>query len=283
MLRIDSHHHVWDLRVRDQEWLTGDYMRIRRSFAIADLIPELDAAGINSTVLVQTKTLPDETYEFLDIAQSDSRVAGVVGWLSMDDPDAMDQLDSYLAYPNGQWLVSVRDMVQSIDDPEYLARPQVIANLKSLGARGIAFDLLTRPHQLQAAIAATRQAPETRFVMDHLSKPRIAQGQFDDWADEMATLAQSANTTMKISGMVTEANWDDWSIATFQPYIDHVLDVFGPDRCMFGSDWPVCLAAASYSDVVAIVEHAVRNLPETDQESFWAHTAIDAYQLQDRL
>jgi L-fuconolactonase len=283
MLRIDSHHHVWDLEVRDQTWLVGDYLRIRRSFAMADFIPELDAANIDATVLVQTQTLPDETFEFLQIAADNPRIIGVVGWLNMDDPQAMDQLDRYLAHPSGRLLVSIRDMVQSIEDPEYLTRPQVTENLRELGDRGIAFDLLTRPHQLPAAISATQSAPQTRFVMDHLSKPDIAHGQFDDWAVHMTHLAESPNTTMKISGMVTEATWDDWTIETFQPYINHVLHAFGPQRCMFGSDWPVCLAAATYAEVVAIVEQAMQRFSIGDQEAFWAQTAINVYQLQGRL
>lgn len=283
MLRIDSHHHVWDLEVRDQTWIAGDYLRIRRSFGMADFIPELDAANIDATVLVQTQTLTDETFEFLQIAADNPRIIGVIGWLNMDDPEAMNQLDRYLTHPNGRWLVSIRDMVQSIEDPDYLTRPQVTDNLRELGERGIAFDLLTRPHQLPAAISATQSAPHTRFVMDHLSKPDIAHGQFDDWAVHMTHLAESPNTAMKISGMVTEATWDDWTIETFQPYIHHVLHAFGPQRCMFGSDWPVCLAAATYAQVVAIVEQAMQHFSNGDQEAFWAQTAINAYQLQGRL
>lgn len=283
MLRIDAHHHVWDLDVRDQEWLKDDYSRIRRSFGMDDFIPDLDAADISAAILVQTQTMPEETFEFLDLAEQTSKIAGVVGWLNMDDPQAMEQLDRYLDHQNGRWLVSIRDMVQSNEDSSYLMRSTVIMNLRALGERGLTFDLLTRPHQLHAAIAATKEAPDTRFVMDHLSKPRIADEQFDDWAEHMSALAESGNTTMKISGMVTEANWDEWTIQTFQPYINHVLHVFGPTRCMFGSDWPVCLAAASYADVVAIVEHAVRQLSETEQAAFWAQTAIDTYQLQGRM
>lgn len=283
MLRIDSHHHVWDLTVRDQAWITGDYLRIRRSFAMEDFVPDLAAAGIAATVLVQTQEMQEETEEFLDLANVVPQIVGVVGWLSMDDPKAMDHLDRYLAHPNGSWLVGIRDMVQSIEDPDYLRRDQVIANLRALGERGIAFDLLTRPHQLPAAIHATRSAPDTRFVMDHLSKPNIAAGQFADWAADMTELAASPNVRMKVSGMVTEASWDEWTVDTFQPYIHHVLRVFGAERCMFGSDWPVCLAAASYADVVRIAEYSTSELSDSEQQAFWGQTAIDAYLLQDRL
>lgn len=283
MLRIDSHHHVWDLTVRDQAWLAGDYLRIRRSFAMEDFFPGLEDSGIAATVLVQTQEMLEETAEFLDLAAATPQIVGVVGWLSMDDPHAMDHLDRYLEHPNGSWLVGIRDMVQSIEDPEYLMREQVIANLRALAERDLTFDLLTRPHQLPAAIHATRSAPDTRFVMDHLSKPNIAAAQFADWAAHMTDLAASPNVRMKVSGMVTEASWDQWTVETFQPYVHHVLEVFGPQRCMFGSDWPVCLAAASYADVVQIAEHATRELSDSEQRAFWAQTAIDAYQLQERL
>lgn len=283
MLRLDSHHHVWDLAVRDQAWITGDYLRIRRSFAMEDFLPGLDAEGIAATVLVQTQEMLEETEEFLDLAATSPRIVGVVGWLSMDDPKAMDHLDRYLSHPNGSWLVGIRDMVQSIEDPDYLRRERVIENLRALADRDIAFDLLTRPHQLPAAIHATRSAPDTRFIMDHLSKPNIAAGQFADWAAYMTELAASPNVRMKVSGMVTEASWDAWTVETFQPYIHHVLEAFGPERCMFGSDWPVCLAAASYADVVKIAENATGDLSESEKQAFWARTAIDAYRLQNRL
>jgi len=283
MQRIDAHHHVWDLSVRDQAWLTGDYNRIRRSFSMDDFIPELSAAGMSGAILVQTQEMLEETEEFLDLAAEHDEIVGVVGWLSLDDPDAMNHVARYLAHPNGHWLVGVRDMVQSIEDPQYLLRPQVIANLQALGERGITFDLLTRPPQLAAAVEVVRAAPETRFVMDHLSKPDIAAAQFADWADQMTALAASSNVAMKVSGMVTEATWDEWSVETFQPYIAHVLNVFGPDRCMFGSDWPVCLAAATYAEVVQIAEHATAGLPESERAAFWAGTAIKSYQLQSRM
>lgn len=156
-------------------------------------------------------------------------------------------------------------------------REPVVKNLQRLGAAGITYDILTLAHQLPAAVEAVRHAPETRFVVDHISKPRIADGEIDDWAASIRAIAEFENVTIKVSGMVTEANWHDWTTDTFRPYVDVVLDAFGPSRMMFGSDWPVCLLAGSYTDVTELAEALVSQLSADEQAEFFAGTAMRSY------
>lgn len=283
-MRIDSHHHVWDLSVREQDWMVGDAVKpISKTFTMVDLEPELDAAGIDFTVLVQTVAVMEETPEFLDIAQQHPKVAAVVGWLHMEADDITPALESHLAHPEAHRLVSIRDLAQYQEDPRWLARPSVIANLQRLGQRNLSFDLLTLPPQLPAAIDAVKACPDTYFVLDHISKPYIAKGEIDDWASDIKRLGELPNVSVKISGMVTEAQWDNWSNDTFAPYINAVVEAFGPNRVMFGSDWPVCLLGGTYSEIVGIVESVVNTWSPSEQESFWSGTAISAYRLEGLL
>lgn len=283
-MRIDSHHHVWDLSVREQDWMVGDAVKpISKTFTMVDLEPELDAARIDFTVLVQTVAVMEETPEFLDIAHQHPKVAAVVGWLDMESDDITAALESHLAHPESHRLVSIRDLAQYQEDPRWLARPSVIANLQRLGQRNISFDLLTLPPQLPAAIDAVKACPDTYFVLDHISKPYIAKGEIDGWASDIKRLGELPNVSVKISGMVTEAQWDNWSNDTFAPYINTVVEAFGPNRVMFGSDWPVCLLGGTYSDIVGIVEAVVNTWSPSEQESFWSGTAISAYRMEGLL
>jgi len=278
-MKIDSHHHVWDLSVRPQDWMTSpDFDPINKTILMNELDPELEKMGIDYTVLVQTVTLPEETPEFLEIAQNHPKVAAVVGWLDLET-DVSKQLAQYQAHPAGSKLVSIRDQAQQKTDPNWLARADVIKNLKYLGAKNLTYDLLTLPPQLPAAIAAVKACPDTYFVMDHISKPYIAKAQLQPWASDMAELAKFENVSVKISGLVTEANWKSWQLSDFKPYVDHLLEHFGPKRLMFGSDWPVCLLAASYSEVINIAEVLTSQLSENEKEYFWGKTAINAYRL----
>lgn len=280
-MRIDSHHHVWDLSVREQGWMEGPELApISRTFTMADLDPVLERVGIDFTVLVQTVPVLEETPELLDIAASHPKVAAVVGWLDMDSPDITPAFERHLTHPGAHHLVSIRDLAQYQEDPLWLARERVIANIRRLGERDISFDLLTLPPQLQGAIEAVTACPDTRFVLDHISKPLIAKGEIDQWAEDMTELAKRPNVTVKVSGMVTEAAWDDWSVGTFRPYFDVVTEAFGPQRMMFGSDWPVCLLGGSYDDIVGIVEVLTAEWSSSEKEAFFSGTVIEAYRLE---
>ena len=283
-MRIDSHHHVWDLSVRDQDWIVGDAMApIAKNFSMSDLEPSLEQANIDYTVLVQTVGVLAETPEFLDIAAKHPKVAGVVGWLDLESDDVTAALESHLSHPSSKHLVSIRDLAQGKDDPMWLARPDVVANIKRLSAKGISYDLLTHPHQLVGAIEAVRACPDTQFILDHISKANIAAGEIENWSKDIRTLAKLPNVVVKVSGMVTEAKWYEWDIETFRPYVDVLTDSFGPSRMMFGSDWPVCLLGGSYEGVIGIVEALTSNWSLSEQKAIWSDTAIKAYRLENLL
>jgi L-fuconolactonase len=278
---IDAHHHVWDLSVRDQPWIDPAWP-IRRDFTLDDLSGPAEAAGVEATVLVQTVLDPAETPEFLALAAGSThpRVAGVVGWVDLTDPGVADALAALIAAEGGDRLVGVRHQVQSEDDPQWLCRPAVRNGLRAVAEAGLAYDLLTRPHQLSAAVATARDLPELRFVLDHLSKPPIARGELRPWADDLRALAACPNVAAKVSGLVTEADWRTWTVADLRPYVEVALDAFSPARLMFGSDWPVCLLAAdSYGDVVAAARELTAGLSEAERDDVFAGTAQRWYRL----
>lgn len=273
--RIDAHHHLWDLSARPQDWLEGP---IRRSFGPADLRAVTGPAGVDATVLVQVLNDIDETAEFLALAGKSDLVAGVVGWVDLTAPDVAEQLDRLRSGPGGDRLVGVRHLVQSEPDPDWLMRPAVIAGLRAVRDAGLAYDVLTRPHQLPAAIVAVRMVPDLMFVLDHLSKPDIEGESIQPWAMHLAALAAEPNVTAKLSGLVTEAG-PQWSVDDLRPYTDLALEAFGPDRLMVGTDWPVCLLAASYQEVVGIAEELTAELSGTERGQVFGGTAERVYGL----
>ncbi|MEV0174154.1 amidohydrolase family protein [Streptomyces sp. NPDC050803] len=292
MTRIDAHHHIWrpmsaslpttdsGPRRRAHRWLDAPEMApVRRDFTLADLAQETAAAGIDRTILVQVLPDADETAEFLALAAGADLVAGVVGWADLTSKGLSDTLAALRSAPGGELLVGIRHLVQSEPDPDWLKRSDVNRGLHTVATAGLAYDLLTLPHQLPAAIATVRTLPELTFVLDHLSKPPIAWGELQPWASLIRQLASHPNVFCKLSGMVTEAEWDLWGESALRPYADVVLDAFGPERVMFGSDWPVCLLAASYQEVVAVAEELTAGLTEAECSEVFGGTAARAYRL----
>ncbi len=279
-MRIDSHHHIWDLSVRDQDWITGEAMQpIRRNFSMADLREAIAGHGIDKTVLVQTVTDYAETPELLKIAENDSLIAGVVGWLKIDAPDAIEHLRGYLDLPGAKYLKSIRDVAQDHPDSNYLGKAETIANVRKLGEFGIAYDLLSKTPELAGAVSLVKACPDVQFIMDHISKPDIARGTMQPWKTLMTELASFPNVVCKISGLVTEADWHVWKIQDFKPYTDHLLEVFTPQRLMFGSDWPVATLGGTYSQVIKLAEQLTSELTPDEGDYFWSKTAIHAYSL----
>jgi L-fuconolactonase len=275
-MRIDAHHHLWDLTRRPQPWLTGPELDpIARSFELAELEPLLAEHGIEATVAVQSSSSLDETRELLALAAaSGGRIAGVVGWADLTDPALADVLAS-LTGP----LVGIRHQVQDEPDPWWLARAAVRRGLATVAAAGLAYDLLVTPRELPAALETAAALPDLRFVLDHAAKPHIASGGWEPWAAQLAALAALPNVSCKLSGLVTEATWSGWEPADLLPYARHVLDVFGPSRVLFGSDWPVCTLAASYGEVFALAESASADLSPSDRSSLFGDTASRIYGL----
>ncbi|MGC4937043.1 amidohydrolase family protein [Kribbella sp. DT2] len=279
MSRVDAHHHVWDLSVREQSWMVGPEMDpIRRDFLVDDLAPLAAAADVTQTVLVQTVGLAAETPEFLAVASSNELVAGVVGWVDLTADDVEEALAGLLGRPDGQWLKGIRHQVHDEPEVEWLNRSDVRRGLAAVAEAGLVYDLLTKAPQLPAAVETVRALPELSFVVDHISKPVVG-GDLEPWATGLRDLAAEPNVTCKLSGMVTEASWTDWKVADLKPYAEVVLEAFGPDRVMFGSDWPVCLLAATYGQVVDAAEQLTAGLSTAERDQVFGETARRTYHL----
>ncbi|MFF4954010.1 amidohydrolase family protein [Streptomyces chattanoogensis] len=275
-MRIDAHHHLWDLTRRDQPWMDGPWADpVRRSYTLADLAPQLAAHGFGGTVLVQSSASYEETAELLAVAAGDGPVRGVVGWADLTDPGLADVLAALPLGPGG--LVGIRHQVQDEPDPGWLTRPEVLRGLGVLADAGLVYDLLVTPRELPAARAAVRALPGLSFVLDHAGKPAVARGDWQPWADEITALARHPNLTCKLSGLVTEADWSAWRPQQILPYARHLLDAFGPGRLLFGSDWPVCTLAADYDDVLALAESATGRLAPAEQAAVFGETAGRVY------
>ncbi|MEV0738579.1 amidohydrolase family protein [Streptomyces sp. NPDC050549] len=279
-MTVDAHHHVWDLSVRDQDWITGpELQQIRRDFTVADLEPEARAAGVDRTVLVQTVTVAEETPEFLALADTHDLVAGVVGWTDLTRPDIADELARLRELPGGQYLKGIRHQVQGEPDPNWLLRPDVRRGLAAVADAGLVYDLLVLPHQFPASVQAAASLPQLIFVLDHLGKPPVASGRLEPWESALRSLAALPNTHCKLSGLVTEADWKTWSTPDLRPYTDAALDAFGPGRLMFGSDWPVCTLAASYGEVAAATGELTDGLGAAERAEVFEGTATRVYGL----
>jgi L-fuconolactonase len=272
---VDAHHHVWDLSVRDQDWIAPG-SPLRRTFTTADLAPRARAAGVDRTVLVQTVTVPEETPEFLALAAGHQLIAGVVGWTDLTRPDVGDELARLRELPGGSYLKGIRHQVQGEPDPEWLLRPDVHRGLTAVADAGLVYDLVVLPHQLPACVRAAQSLPQLTFVLDHLGKPPIASGTLEPWTTDVRTLAGLPNTVCKLSGLVTEADLASWTTDDLRPYADTVLDAFGPDRLMFGSDWPVCTLAATYGEVLDVARELVGAY---DSGRIFEGTAVRVYDL----
>jgi L-fuconolactonase len=250
--RIDAHQHFWDPARYSYPWMAGEAMNpVRHAFTPEDLRGPVRAADIDGTILVQTLSSLAETREFLELAAAVDFVYGVVGWVDLTSPAVDDDLDALLDGPTGRWLIGIRHQVHDEPDPDWLRRADVRRGLAAVQRRGLAYDLLVRARELPAATDTVRSLPDLQFVLDHIAKPRIADGHDDLWTQRMPALAAAPNVSVKLSGMVTEANWSSWTPDDLRPFVDQVVRWFGPERLLFGSDWPVCLLAGSYHDIVS--------------------------------
>jgi L-fuconolactonase len=272
---IDAHQHFWGRpTAATHPWITERDAAIDRAFGPADLRPELAAAGVDATILVQTRHDLAETREFLAIADATDFVAGVVGWVDLISPHVADDIAALRREPGGRRLVGIRHMLQDERDPRWIERPDVAHGLAVLAELGLVYDLLVRPRELPAGLAVARRFPTLRFVLDHIGKPPIASGARDRWATGMAPFAALPNVWCKLSGMVTEADWACWRAEDLAPYVEAALGWFGEERLLFGSDWPVCLLAADYGRVKRTAEALLAPLtPERRAKIFGANAA----------
>lgn len=277
--RVDAHQHFWDPTVARYPWMSGRFEPLRRRFEPADLRPLLAAQGIDATVLVQVRSSLDETREFLQVAADTDFVAGVVGWVDLTAPDVADTLAWLRHGPGGDRLVGVRHPLNEEPDPQWLGRADVRRGLSAVEEAGLCFDLLVWSREMPSGLEAARDMPGLRLVLDHMGKPAIGSGRDEAWLRMIRGFERLDNVTVKLSGIATEADADHWTVDDLRPYVDVVMDTFGPSRVMFGSDWPVCLAAASYHMWVSCVEQLVGGLSVQETVRVFGQTATEAYGL----
>jgi L-fuconolactonase len=272
-MRIDSHQHFWRYSPEEYPWIQPDWP-IRRDFQPADLAPLLQRQGMDGSIAVQARQTLDESLWLLKLADNFPFIQGVVGWVDLCSPKVEAQLEPLAWHPK---FVGVRHVVQDEPDAQFMSRDDFRAGLTKLAAFGLAYDILIYPRQLPAAIELVRAFPNQAFVLDHLAKPPVRDKTVSPWREQIKTLAGSPNVMCKVSGLVTEADWGSWKQADFQPYLDTVFDAFGPDRLMFGSDWPVALLAADYAQVVNLLSDYLED--KRSEEKIFGLNAARFYNL----
>jgi L-fuconolactonase len=274
-LRFDAHQHFWKYDRKRDAWITDDMRAIRRDFLPADLEGELAANGIDGCVAVQADQSEAETRFLLDLARRHSFIKGVVGWVDLRSARLDEMLDELSGDPG---LRGIRHVAQAEAD-DFLARDDVIRGIGRLQRTGLTYDILIYERQLPAALTLTARLPDQPFVLDHLAKPPICERRLDPWRTQIRELARRPNVCCKLSGLVTEADWTCWSAADLRPYLDVAFDAFGPDRLMFGSDWPVCLVAASYERVYGAIADYASALSEGERDALFGGNAERFYGL----
>jgi len=274
--RIDAHHHFWKYDPREYGWISSEMAAIQRDFLPEDLKHEIDAAGVQGVVSVQARQSLQETQWLLELAGQYGFIRGVVGWVPLVDPGLEDVLARLCSHHK---LKGVRHVVQDEPDEMFLLREDFNRGVHLLRRFGLAYDILIFERHLPQAIQFVDRHPDQVFVLDHIAKPRIRDGLMEPWASRIRELARRPNVYCKVSGMVTEADWHNWQPDQLRPYFDIVLEAFGPERLMFGTDWPVCLLACSYRRWVELVEEFVAGLSPSEQAAIWSRTAQKVYRL----
>jgi L-fuconolactonase len=276
-MRVDAHQHFWRIARGDYGWLTAvDHPKIARDFLPDDLSPLLAAARIEGTVLVQAAPTAAETEFLLELASSTPFVAGVVGWVDFEAPDAAARIARLCARPK---LRGLRPMLQDLPDEEWMLRRELAPALDAMQRGALCFDALVKPRHLPALAEFMERYPGLRVVIDHGAKPNIAGGELELWATYMRHIARSSNACCKLSGLASEAA-ATWQAQTLKPYVDVLLESFGPARLMWGSDWPVLNEAGSYASWLDAAETLTRLLTSTERDAIFGGTAADFYRLR---
>ncbi|NQW92286.1 amidohydrolase family protein [Curtobacterium sp. VKM Ac-2861] len=269
---IDAHHHLWDPADRPYPWMDDSVAPIRRRFDVDDLRAATQDTGVTRTIVVQAVHDPDETAWLLEQPRP---VAGVVGWVDLTAPDVADRIAAVRALPGGDRLVGIRHLAQDEPDPGWLGRPDVARGVRALAGAGLVFDLLVRAREHSAALALVDAVPDASFVLDHAGKPSIDTGD-PAWRRRMADFAARPNVTCKVSGLLTEAG-PDWRDRPVDRYVRAVVEQFGPERALFGSDWPVSTLATGYAEVVQRTTDALADLSTTEHDAVFGGTAERIY------
>jgi L-fuconolactonase len=276
-MKIDSHHHFWNYDPVEYSWI-GDHMaKLRRNFTPDDLLKEIQDAGIDGVISVQASQSLKETEFLNDYAKQHDFIKAVVGWVPLANPDVAPHIERWA---QEEKIVGMRHVVQDEPDDNFILGKDFNKGVSLLKNYGLLYDILIYERQLSPSIKFVDQHPNQVFILDHIAKPRIGDNAFDPWRAHMQELAKRENVYCKLSGMATEAKWDDWTPEQLRPYMEIALDAFGPSRMMFGSDWPVALLAIEYKQWVDIVADFVSTLSVDEQAQFWGKTAQEAYRLK---
>lgn len=272
---IDAHQHFWQVGRFDYPWMSKDLGVLYKDYLPGDLAPVLEANGITRTVLVQASNSVAESRWLLELAEANSFIAGVVGWVDLTSNDVDAQLDEL----SHQKFKGVRHLVESEPNDDWLIQPSVLSNLQKLSARGLSYDLLVHTRHLKHVPLVAETCPELALVIDHLAKPPIARNEIKEWSHALQPLAHHANIHCKLSGLVTESSWSSWQTEDLRPFVNCALEFFGAERMMFGSDYPVCLLAASYDRVLDSFREILKYLRDTDGEKIFSSNAARFYRL----
>ncbi len=275
-MRIDAHQHFWSVARGDYGWLTPDLAAIYRDFLPDDLSPMLEQAGISGTVLVQAAQTVAETEYMLSLADQAAFIKGVVGWVDFEATDAPAQIATLAAHPA---LVGLRPMIQDIANPNWMLGDALTPAFSALQSHDLTFDALTLPQHLGPLRQLLARHPQMRVVIDHGSKPLIRDGVIKGWAEDMAALARETDAFCKLSGLVTEAA-QDWQTDDLRPYVQHLLDTFGPSRLVWGSDWPVCTLASTYERWLETTDALLGALTQSERDAILGGNAARAYNLR---
>lgn len=274
-MKIDSHHHLWAINDTDYVWMSDAHAAIRRDFLSAELDATMDASGIDGTVAVQARQLVEETDFLLGLADANPRIKAVVGWVPLCVDGGEPFLEKFTAHPK---LAGVRHVVHDEPDDDFILRADFNAGIRNLAKYGLRYDILVFWKHLPQTIRFVDMHPEQPFIVDHIAKPRIRKGEFDaEWAAGIRELAKREHVSCKLSGVLTEVRVDAWDIELIRPYFDTVWEAFGPERLMFGSDWPVCLLRSSHAEWTNLAAELTQDLSADEQAAFWGGNAARVY------
>ena len=272
----DSHQHFWQVGRFDYPWMTSELGVLYRDYLPDELAPILSRNGVSKTVLVQASNSVAESHWLLNLANENSFIAGVVGWVDLMSPIVDAQLDELSAHSK---FKGVRHLVESEPDDDWLIQPSVLSGLRQLSRYRLSYDLLVHTRHLKYVLQVVESVPELAFVIDHLAKPPIAKNEIKAWSQALKPLASYPNVHCKLSGLVTEANWTSWKSDDLRPFVEYALELFGTERLMFGSDYPVCLLAASYDRVLDAFQEILEPLSDADREKIFSNNAAKFYRL----
>lgn len=276
-MKIDAHQHFWIYNEEEYPWIDDRMEILKRDFIPAQLMEEIEPAGFVGSVAIQARQSVDETRWLLSLSQQYSFIKGVVGWVDLQS----DKIEEHLIEFAGESkFVGVRHLIQDEKEIDFMLKKEFRRGIAYLQDYGLTYDLLIYPEHLKVAGKLVQKFPELKFVVDHLAKPAVKNNILEPWASDIKDLAQYENVYCKLSGMVTEGNWENWNPSDFIPYMDVVIESFGPERIMLGSDWPVCLVAGSYQSVVDLVLNYIKQCSENERQKMQCDTCISFYSLR---